>query len=244
MKKAIVLAAGRGKRLGSITDNLPKPMVPVRGKPILKYVLSDLTSAGIDEVLLVVGYRQETIRDYFGDGEQFGCNMTYVEQAEANGTGAAIALGKEFANGHPAFVRFGDVLTDLEHTVTMVSDFEREPCDALMGCNFVEDPYAGAAVYRNGDRVTQLIEKPPRGTSTSNWNPAGLSIYGPRMFKELENLELSPRGEYEVTTALQNLINAGGNIRVHEMLGYWSDIGTPEALEEAVKRLATLTPAR
>ena len=244
VNRAIVLAAGRGKRLGYITDLLPKPMVCIAGQPLLEYAINDLKSSGITEILLVVGYRLEDIISHFGNGSKFGVSLTYVTQEIPNGTGSAIALGAEFAKNEPVFVRFGDIFTSPQHTLDLLKDYEDNPCDALLGCNFVEDPFAGAAVYRDGDRIVRIVEKPAPGTSTSNWNPGGLYIFGPRLMSALGTLPVSPRGEYEVTSAYQTVIDNGGDIRVHEMHGYWSDVGTEEAYIEARNLAQSAIPSR
>ena len=87
---------------------------------------------------------------------------------------------------------------------------------------------AGAAVYRDGDRITRLIEKPPRGTSTSKWNNAGVMILTPRIFPALRVLPRSERGEYELPQAVGALIDEGRLVLGHELTGFWSDVGTVE----------------
>ena len=78
--KAAILAAGRGTRMKELTDELPKPMVAVKGKPILESIVSGLVANGVEKILIVIGYRKEVITDYFGDGSAFGCEISYVEQ--------------------------------------------------------------------------------------------------------------------------------------------------------------------
>src|SRR5688572_21689682 len=95
--KAVILAAGRGTRLGAITANRPKPMVPVQDTPVLEHILTGLMAEGIREFLLVVGYKGAAIRDYCGDGSRWGASIQYVEQEQLNGTGGALRLGREFA---------------------------------------------------------------------------------------------------------------------------------------------------
>jgi NDP-sugar pyrophosphorylase family protein len=240
VNRAILLAAGRGSRLGALTANRPKPMVPLCGKPILERILVGLRSAGVSEFLCVIGYRGEAIREYFGDGSAWGIRVDYVEQPVANGTGAALACASGWSAARPndpVLVSFGDIYTDPAHYPGLCGDYIANPCAALIGINYVADPSAGAAVYRDGDVITRVVEKPPPGTAGSNWNIAGVSVYGPEVWEELPRLRPSPRGEIEITDAISRLIergNSGGQpVRAFEMHGFWSDIGTPEALAEA-----------
>ena len=90
--KAVILAAGRGSRMGELTREIPKPMVEVCGKPILRYIVDGLRDAGIRKILVVVGYRKEVVQDHFQDGSAFGIQLTYAEQVSQDGTGKAVEL--------------------------------------------------------------------------------------------------------------------------------------------------------
>jgi NDP-sugar pyrophosphorylase family protein len=215
-------------------------MVPLCGKPILERILSGLRDAGARDFLFVIGYRGDAIRAHFDDGSSWDVHIEYVEQAVPNGTGSALACASEWAArrpDEPVFVSYGDIYTDPNHYLTMRDDYSASPCAALIGINLLPDPSAGAAVYRDGDRVTRVVEKPPPGTAAGKWNVAGVSVYGPEIWNVLPRLTPSPRGEIELTDAISALISqsegGGRPVRAHEMHGYWSDIGTPEALAEA-----------
>lgn len=227
------MAAGRGKRLGTLTTERPKPMLPVRGRPVLEHIVRGLLSAGLGEILLVVGYRGDAIVEHFGDGGALGARIAYVWQSAATGTGAALACGREFAAGEPVLAAYGDILTDPAHYAALLASYAAAPCGAVIGVNYMEDPSAGAAVFREGDRVTRVVEKPPPGTARSHWNVAGVSVFGPAVWPILDALTLSPRGEYELTAAIERLIGTGAGVRAVELAGFWSDIGTPAALAEA-----------
>jgi dTDP-glucose pyrophosphorylase len=231
--RAVLLAAGRGKRLGHLTDHQPKPMVLVQGKPVIEHIIIGMRNAGITDFLLVVGYRAEVIEQYFGDGRPWGIHIEYRVQEVPNGTGAALREAEEFAEGKPILASYGDILTDHSHYTTLLEDYTSDPCTAIIGINPIDDPSAGAAVYREGRRITRVVEKPPPGASASRWNVAAVSVYGPAIWPALAALKLSPRGEYELTDAISALIDSEDDVRVHELNGFWSDIGTLEALAEA-----------
>ncbi len=95
--KAVLLAAGRGTRMRELTNELPKPMLPVHGRPILAHIVAGLQAAGITEVLIVVGYREDVVRDFFKEGADFGVRVSYVRQVTQDGTGRVVELAREFA---------------------------------------------------------------------------------------------------------------------------------------------------
>ena len=231
--KAVILAAGRGTRLGAITADRPKPMVPVQGVPVLEHILNGLLAEGIREFLLVVGYKGHAIRDYFTEGGRWGARIEFVEQEQLNGTGGALMLGRGFAGSDSILSSYGDILTSYRHYSDLLAEFRKGGAAGVTGINYVDDPTAGGAVYREGDRVTRVIEKPPPGTSTSNWNLAGINIFTAEIFDALDRITPSARGELELTDAIGKLIEAGKEVRAVELHGFWSDIGTPSALEEA-----------
>jgi glucose-1-phosphate thymidylyltransferase len=228
--------------LGTLTQQRPKPLVPVCGEPVLIHILRGLRKAGITEALLVIGYLGEMIRDALGTGEQLGIALSYAEQETPSGTGSALLLGREFAQGQPILSVYGDILTDPAHYTRVVGTFcDYEPA-AAVGINPVEDPCAGAAVYLDADRIVRVVEKPPAGTANSNWNLAGISVYSAEVWDHLAALKPSFRGEYEVTDAIQSMIVSGAEVRAVRMESLWSDIGTPQALKEAEEAWRCLEP--
>lgn len=239
IKRAILLAAGRGTRLGALTADRPKPMVPVLGKPVLEQILLRMARVGLEEFILVVGYRAEVIEEYFSDGSRWGWRISYALQPQANGTGAALAAARDLAGSDPFLASYGDILTDEAHYRMILDDFAASPCAAVVGINSVSDVSAGSAVVREGRRVIKVTEKPPPGTTVSHWNLAGASVYGPEIWPALAALKPSARGEYELTDAIGSLIAAGLEVRACEFTGFWSDIGTPKALHEVERQLAS-----
>jgi dTDP-glucose pyrophosphorylase len=207
-------------------------MVEVAGKPVLEQMLGCMKRAGLDEFLFVVGYKREAIQSYFGDGRRWGVSVEYAVQETPNGTGAALLFGKDFGGDDPFLASYGDILTDPRHYDGLLANFAQRPCAAVIGINPM-DPSQGAAAFHEDGRLLGVKEKPKPGEPTSDWNLAGVSIYGPEVWAELEALKPSARGEYEITDAIGGLIRCGREVRVEEMRGFWSDIGTPEALAEA-----------
>jgi NDP-sugar pyrophosphorylase family protein len=227
--KAVILAAGRGTRMRPLTNRRPKPLVPVAGRPILEHIVGGLASAGVDEVCLVIGWMGEQIQEAFGDGRALGCELTYVWQEEFGGTGAALLLAEEFIGEDQFVLGWGDIIIPPENYRRMMAIFRHERPEAMLAVNHVDDPWEGAAVYVEDDCVDRIIEKPPKGTSTTNFNNAGLFVFGPEILQILRDTEVSERGELEVPSAIETLLERGRSIRAYEIDGYWSDVARPSS---------------
>lgn len=212
-------------------------MVPVAGAPVLEQILRCLKSVGLHDFLFVVGYRREAIQSYFGDGSRWDVSIDYAVQETPNGTGAALLRGKAFAGEEPFFASYGDILTDPDHYRALLANHNAGPCAAVIGIN-PGDPSLGAAVFHENGRLLGVKEKPKPGEPTSDWNVAGVSVYSSAIWPQLEALKPSARGEYEITDAISALIRSGQEVRVEELRGFWSDVGTLEALQEAERMWA------
>ncbi|MCA9410436.1 MAG: NTP transferase domain-containing protein [Candidatus Omnitrophica bacterium] len=237
--KALILAAGRGTRMGNMTEDLPKPMIPVAGKPILERILIGLKRAGVEDFGLITGYKSEVVQGYFGDGRDRGVRIEYFQQTELDGTAKALLLGKEAIGGSDFFLSWGDILVDPSNYPMMREKFEAGGVDAVEAVNEMEDPYRGSSVvFDEAGIVQRIIEKPPKGTAPSPYNGSGIFCFHPAVFEFAERVPISPRGEYELPQALQMMIEAGKKIRAHPIEGYWGDVGTPEDWERMNELLA------
>jgi len=230
VKKAVILAAGRGTRMRELTNDLPKPMIAVQGKPILQHIIEGMRSAGIDDVLLIVGYREEVVRNFFGDGRAFGVRVSYERQVVQDGTGRVVELAKSFTAQDPFLLSYGDILIDPENYAVLASPGEEE---AIVSVKFSEDVSKGGAVFVD-DRffMTDLREKPQPGEPTSPWYNAGVYLFRPSIYDYTARLERSPRGEYELTDAIRELAQTTGRVRAYELKGNWADVRDPEVLAE------------
>ncbi len=237
VSKGVLLAAGRGTRMKDLTADRPKPMLPIQGRPMLAHIVDSAERAGLEELLLVVGYKAELVREYFKTHPPARARLSYVVQDVPNGTGSAALLGKDFAGDDPVLVTFGDILSRAS-TYRAICDLA-QGADGVLAVKEVDDPHGGAAVYVEGDRITRIVEKPPQGTSTTPFVNAGIYCFGPVVFDELERIPLSPRGEYELTDAIHQLLAHGAHLRWYQIEGFWRDIGRPEDLGVADQYAAT-----
>jgi dTDP-glucose pyrophosphorylase len=164
--------------------------------------------------------------------------MTYIRQERIDGTGSALHLARHLVEHETFFMSFGDIITSIENYPRLLDAYRERPCPALLSLARVDDPYLGAAVYVDEDhRVTKIIEKPTRSTSTTPWNNAGIFVFDPIIFEYTANLTLSPRGEYELTEAFYHMLDEGKELRGFPLTGYWGDIGTPEDVEYMTRLL-------
>lgn len=224
MDKAIILAAGRGTRMEGLTQDRPKPMIPLRGKPMLEHILDRLREAGFTQALLVTGYKAEMIEEHF---RGYPMRVAYRRQQIVDGTARAALLGRDFAGADPFLLTYGDILTESADYRAMAAKMTPET-EAVLSAKWVDDPWQGAAIYADDSgRVSRIIEKPPIGTSTTHWNSAGAYCFRPSAFVEMERVPRSPRGEYEITSAVEQLIERGLRVLVHGLEGAWRDVGRP-----------------
>jgi len=227
--KAVVLAAGRGTRMRELTVDLPKPMIEVRGKPVLQYIVEGLRDAGVFRFVIIVGYHAETIRNFFGDGRRHNVGIEYIKQTVQDGTGRVVALARDFTGGSPFILSYGDILISPENYRRVV-DLPND-CEAIVTVTRGEDVSKGGAVFVNERmELVDLREKPKPGEPTSSWYNAGLYAFRPSIFAFIATLKSSPRGEYELTDAVRDLARSGKKIQALELAGEWADVRDPEIL--------------
>jgi UDP-N-acetylglucosamine diphosphorylase/glucosamine-1-phosphate N-acetyltransferase len=230
--KAVVLVAGKGERLRPLTENRPKHLLPIGGRPLLEWILEGLVEAGVDEALLVTHYLEEQIKDHFGDGERLGVKLSYVRQEEMRGTADAFRVAEDFADGEAFMGVYGDLFLPPEGFKALTQAHRKE--QTTMCVVPVDDPSRMGVVALEGDNVTEIMEKPAPGEEPSDLANAGMYIFTPEIFHLIDETGLSSRKEYEITDSLRALIESGSTLRAVTLpKGSWLDVGLPWSLLEA-----------
>ncbi|WP_255196474.1 UTP--glucose-1-phosphate uridylyltransferase AglF [Halorarius litoreus] len=233
--KAVVLAAGRGTRLRPLTDDKPKAMVEVDGKPILTYCLETLRTLGATEFIIVVGYKKEKIIKYYGD-EYAGVPITFSHQREPKGLAHALLTARPHIDGD-FMLMLGDNIFRAN-----LSDVVRRQNEARADAAFLieEVPYEDASRYgvcetNDFGEIERVIEKPDE--PPSNLVMTGFYTLSPAIFPACELIQPSNRGEYEISEAIDLLIRSGRTIDAIRLQGWRKDIGYPEDRDEVEQRL-------
>jgi len=222
--KAVILAAGEGVRMRPLTDQKPKPMIEILGKPLLHHIFDALPDE-VNEVILVIGYLGSQIKDYFG--ENFGrISIKYIEQKEKLGTGHALHLCKDLLGNGRFFMLYADDLQSKEDLTKCLA----HPLSMLV--KEVEDPRRfGVVVTDSNGKILEVVEKPE--IPPSNLASTGVKVLDARIFKY--PLVQHPNGEYYITNPLAELA------REHEIIAvkasFWLPIGYPEDLKKAAEIL-------
>lgn len=229
IKKAVVLAAGEGKRLRPLTFTRPKCMIQLAGKPILQHVLENLNAVGVTDAAIVVKYKKESITDYFAKNPIDGMKLAFIEQGEKYGTAAAFGYAEGFATD-TFFGVAGDIITEASALKKLAGEAEGEVSAAL---HAVEDAREyGTAVVKDGkiSAFEEKVEKPK-----SNLANCSLYVFEPSVFKKINGVKKSSRGEYEIIDLLSGATAV-------EIKDYWLDMGMPWQLFSANEFLLSKLP--
>ncbi len=216
--KAIILAAGEGNRMRPLTLTRPKVMLPLANKPILEHLLIQASQAGIDEFIFIIGYHDELIRDYFGNGDQWQVSIEYCSQRRQSGTADALKMAEGLIDGNFLVIN-GDVIVN-HGDIHKLS----EQSDNTIAIIEVEDTRDLGAIEVSRGKIVRIHEKAAR--PPSRMANAGLYLFTPDIFDAISQTQKSPRGEYEITDSLQLMIDKGYYIACQE-IDYWLNLSYP-----------------
>lgn len=209
--RAIILAAGRGKRLRPYTDTMPKPLLPVNGRSTLDYLLSALQVAGVTDVCLIIGHLGEQIRDFVGNGRSWGMHAHFIEQPTLLGTAHAIQPAAAFIQT-PCFIVAGDYILPPGYLATLKDSYLQAGTDMAVSLKHLPaDELQSRSSVRFGEngRILEIVEKPAPGTAPSQIGASLIYIVPPAIRHYLANLTLSQRQEYELPTTINQMLAAG-----------------------------------
>jgi glucose-1-phosphate thymidylyltransferase len=234
--KAVVLSGGEGSRLRPITHTNAKQLIPIANKPILFSALEAIRDSGITEVGIVVGSTAREVENAVGYGDAWDMNVTYLHQEAPLGIAHGVGLAQEFVGDEPFIVYLGDNVL-LQGVSGFVKEFERHRPSAQIYLAQVSEPEHFGVAELEGDRVVRLVEKPQE--FVSDLALVGVYLFDRSVFEGIAQLKPSWRGEYEITEAIQYLIESGQTVRAERVSGWWKDTGRPEDLLEANRMMLT-----
>lgn len=224
---AVVMAGGRGTRLGSLTDEVPKPMLKVAGRPILERLVLHLVGAGIRRIVISVGYLADHIVSYFGDGAEFGCEIRYLREDPEQPLGSAgplAFLSDEVGTlTHPVVVCNGDIVTDVPFG-DLLDSHERSRAAATVAAEGYHHRVPFGVLHHDDGRLESIEEKPELTFPVS----AGIYVLRPEV---LGHVPLGP--EVGMAEVLEGCLERGDHVHVWPLHGDWIDVGRPEELRRA-----------
>jgi glucose-1-phosphate thymidylyltransferase len=231
--KGIILHGGHGTRLRPLTHTGPKQLLPIANKPMSQYALEDLKKAGITDIAIIVGdVYPEKVKQYYEDGSKFGVNITYVYQDKPQGIAHAIGLCKDFIKNDKFIVYLGDNVLRKD-LINYRKKFEMSKSDAMILLCKVDNPQRFGIAELDGNKINKIVEKPKN--SISDLAVIGIYFLSPEIFNVIDKLKPSWRNEFEITEALQLLMDDGNTITYDIVTGWWKDTGTPEDIIHANK---------
>lgn len=225
--KAIILAAGQGTRLRPVTLTMPKPLVPVANKRLIEYAIDTIKGGGIREIGIVVNSMDSPIVKAYGDGKQLGVQLEYIVQEEQLGLAHAAGLCRDFVGDDPFAMFLGDNIFQ-DKMSDLFKNFESSDADASIVLTEVPDPSRFGIAVVEGDKIDRVVEKPK--DPPSNLAIVGVYLFRSSVFEAIDKLEPSARGEYEITDAIQELINADKTIQPYRIQGWYIDAGKPDPI--------------
>ena len=227
--QAVILAAGKGERLGAITQMIPKPMIKIAGKPILEHNILMCKKNGVEEILINLHHLPHVIKNYFDNGEKWGVRITYKYEPKLLGTSGTVSNYKDFLR-KPFFVIYGDNYFDFDLNILKQFHEEKRSDFTMALCQVDDVSNSGIAELRNNGRITRFIEKPINEETNNSWVNAGIYFMKPITLEKIKS-GYSDFGN----DIIPFLIESDYNVYGYKMKKKVLAIDTPELLEKTIK---------
>ena len=219
----VIMAGGKGRRLMPLTEKTPKPMLLIKGKPILEYIIDKAKSNGFINILISVNYLSEKIIEYFEDGRKFGVNITYMHEEKPLGTAGSLSKIPERLRSKYIFVTNADIITEVSYG-EMLDIAIQENIVGLMGTRIHEWQNPFGVVTTDGNNIVSIDEKPIFQTQVN----AGLYVLNKEMISRIEE-----NTYFDMPDLFAMCIDGGQNVKVYPIHESWIDIGSPSDYERA-----------
>jgi NDP-sugar pyrophosphorylase family protein len=226
VKTALILAGGKGTRMRPLTYEMPKPMIPLKGKPLVQHIIELCRKYEIRKIILSVGYLHDKIIEHFGDGSHLGVDIKYVIEDEELGTAGPLKLAKNHLT-QPFLMFNGDVLSNID-LLDMIRFHTEQNSTATIALTQVEDTSSFGVARLRGHKIVGFVEKPKNGEASKLIN-AGVYVLQPKVIGYI------PEGKSMLEKDVFPLLAKEGKLSAYPFDGQWFDTGTPEAYEQAIK---------
>ena len=229
--KALILSGGKGSRLRPLTHTSAKQLLPIANKPIIYYGIESIAEAGIKDFAIIVGDTAQDVMREVGDGSRWGINITYIHQDQPLGLAHAVKISRDYMKDDSFIMYLGDNMIK-EGIPQLVEKFKAEKPNSLILLTKVPNPQQfGVAELDASGKIEKLIEKPKH--TKSDLALVGVYLFDKNIFKAVDSIQPSARGELEITDAISWLLEKGYRVEHHVVTGWWKDTGKPSDLLEA-----------